>query len=88
MNIPHAPCGYPSGETPDRPSELDPQLQQVVDRTRARLAEAGELYPPKGHYEAPLDEGARTAVMTFIRSSEYCRLADEVARDDPEVADL
>lgn len=71
-----------------RPSKLSPELLDLIGRTRARLAESGELQPAKGPYKSPFDEETKQAVLDFIRSGEYRRLADQIGRDDPEMADL
>lgn len=67
---------------------LDPDLQEIVDRTRAELKANGQLRAATGIYRSPLDAETRQAVANFVASGEYRRLADEVGHDDPELADL
>lgn len=69
--------------------KLDPEFQELVERTRARLAAAGELRPPvTAPYESPFDDETRKAILELVRSGEYRRLADAIAAEDPEIADL
>lgn len=68
--------------------KLDPVLEEIIERTRAEMAAAGELRAATGPYESPFDEETRNAVIEFIRSGEYRHLVDEIGREDPEVADL
>lgn len=69
-------------------ARLDPELQEVVERTRARLAAEGRLRGIPGPYQSPFDEETKAAVLEFLRSGEYRRLVAEIGAEDPEVADL
>ncbi|MGH3629032.1 MAG: hypothetical protein ACRDRL_16550 [Sciscionella sp.] len=71
-----------------QPSKLSPDLQELIARTRAKMEREGEFYPAKGPYESPFDDETRVAIKELLVSGEYRRLADLVAADDPEVADL
>lgn len=69
--------------------KLDAQLRELVERTRARMADTGGLRPPIVEpYQSPFSEEARQAILELVGSGDYRRLADVVADDDPEIADL
>jgi len=67
---------------------LDPALAKVVKRARKALDASGELDPKPGAFKSPLASDERAAVAKMLRDGTYRRLADDVARDDPESADL
>ena len=72
-----------------RSLHLDPALQAVVERAREALAEAGGLgVRTAERYESPLGDQEREAVARILRDGTYRRLADAVAADDAELADL
>lgn len=68
--------------------KLDPELEALVARTRAKLEASGELRAATGAYESRFDTETRKVIAEFVRSGEYHRLAAEVGREDPEFADL
>jgi len=71
-----------------RPAHLDPALARAVERAREALDASGELRPRPGVLTSPLGPKERAAVTRILRDGTYRRLADAVARDDPELADL
>lgn len=68
--------------------KLDPELREIIEQTRARLAAVGQLRAARGPYKSPFDEETKKAIADFVHSGEYHRLATEIGREDPEVADL
>ncbi len=72
-----------------RSLHLDPALQEAVERARETLDEAGGLGEATAErYESPLADQEREAVARILRDGTYRRLADAVAADDDELADL
>lgn len=71
-----------------RPVELSPALAAAVERARAELAEDGELRGRPSGYQSQLDEQTQEVVRRFLSDGTYRRLAEMVAADDPEIADL
>lgn len=69
-----------------RPAKLSPELTKAIAHAREVVAASGGLQRRSG-YVSPLGETG-AAVARFIEDGTYRRLADAVARDDPEVADL
>jgi hypothetical protein len=71
-----------------RPPHLDPALQEAVNCAREALATSGQLRPKPGTYKSPLSEQERSAVAKILRDGTYRKLADAVAAEDPDIADL
>jgi len=72
-----------------RSLHLDPPLREAVERAREALDEAdGVGVPTTERYESPLGDQERAAVARILRDGTYRRLADGVAADDAELADL
>ena len=71
-----------------RPVELSPALAAAVARAREALEADGELRPSPGGYVSDFDDETRDVIARIIRDGTYRRLADAVAAEDPEVADL
>jgi hypothetical protein len=71
-----------------RPVELSPALAAAVADAREALEADGELRGRPTGYTSPLSEQERAAVLRFVRDGTYRRLADAIAADDPEIADL
>jgi hypothetical protein len=63
-------------------------LAEAVERAREAFKASGELRVQRGSYKSPLGEKERAAVARLLRDGTYRRLADAVARDDPDLADL
>ena len=72
-----------------RSLHLDPALQEAVESTRKAIAETGGLgVSSPERYESPLGDQEREAVARILRDGTYRRLADAIAADDTELADL
>lgn len=70
-----------------RPVELSPALAAAVDRARAALEADGELGRTSG-FVSDFDDETRDVIARILGDGTYRRLAEAVAADDPEVADL
>jgi hypothetical protein len=70
------------------PVHLDSALQEAVNRAREAIAGSGDLRPKLGPYTSPLSEQERRAVAALLRDGTYRQLADAVAANDPDTADL
>jgi hypothetical protein len=70
-----------------RPVELSPALAAAVHRARAALEADGEPGRTSG-YVSDFDDETRTVIARILSDGTYQRLADAVAADDPDVADL
>ena len=82
-------CGRIVEVMATRSLHLDPALQEAVERAREAIAEAGGLGVSSAErYESPLGDQEREAVARILRDGTYRRLADAVAADDAELADL
>lgn len=71
-----------------RPLNLDPELASAVKRAREALDASGQLRAKPAGYESPLGPKERAAIARMLQDGTYRRLADDVGRDDPELADL
>jgi hypothetical protein len=68
--------------------DLSPALRDAVKRARDAIAASGLPGPQHGPYKSPLSEAERSAVATLLRDRTYRQLADKVATEDPDIADL
>ena len=68
--------------------KLDPELQKVIDRTRAQMAAYGELKAATGAFVSPFDEETKDVIVEFIRSGEFRKAVEEIGHEDPDLADM
>ncbi len=60
-------------------------IEAIVARSRAAVAEAGELTPPRVGPLTRLPAEVRRALVEDLASGEFRRALDEVAAGDPEL---
>lgn len=66
---------------------LDTELAEVVERSRARAADLGELRPTSiGAIDSPFTDEAREIVAEWKRDGGYEEALAEVVADDPDLA--
>ena len=71
-----------------RPQQLDPKLQELVEKARAGLVEDGE-WPPGRHagFETRMGREAQDFVVRILRDGTYAAEVANIGREDPELAD-
>ena len=66
---------------------LDPSLNAVVARARARAAEAGELRAPRpGPLSSPLSPEEQQVVREWLDDGGYDAAVAAIAAEDPDLA--
>jgi hypothetical protein len=70
------------------PVHLDSALQEAIDCAREAIPSSRELRPEPGLYMSPLSERERRAVATLLHDGTYRQLANALAANDPDIADL
>ncbi len=66
--------------------EHDAHLAAVIERSRARAAELGELNPRVSESEYPTFPAARTILVEWRRDGGYADALAAVTAEDPDLA--
>lgn len=65
---------------------MTPEFRALVERTRDRAREAGELLdPPTEPWRSPLSPEVRTVLREWRDSGDFDRALAEVTADDPDL---
>lgn len=66
---------------------MDPALQSLVERSRERARERGELREgASGFPSGGLSPLAKAALVDWVASGDYDRAVAEITADDPDLA--
>jgi hypothetical protein len=66
---------------------LDPELAEVVERSRTRAVESGEW--PRGtlrHFESKVPPEAAEAISAWLRDGGYDEAIEQITTQDPDLA--